>query len=130
MFDTTSNTETMHTGAATGAPVGKSSTKAKKTARAMRVWLENKSLLEAAGFHAGAKYNVRYGQHGYMVLSLDADGNGTVSSCKRGDVVRPIIDLHSAKVASTFNDGDLLTVVYSKGHIDVCVDMLALAIQE
>jgi hypothetical protein len=109
--------------------VVKTSTTAKQTARAMRVWLENKKALEFAGFHAGARYSTEYA-YGIIVLRIDAEGTGTVSSCKRGDVVRPIIDLHSKAVAACFNPGEPLTVCYYvDGRIEIAVDMLALAMQ-
>lgn len=106
-----------------------STTTAKQTARAVRVWLENKSKLEHAGFHAGARYGIAY-REGYAVLTLDQNGTGTVSSCKRGDVERPIIDLHSKAVAGAFNPGEPLTIHYHPGRIEISVDMLALAIGE
>lgn len=91
-------------------------TTAKQTARAMRVWLENKAKLEQAGFSAGACFVATYG-NGVIVLTLDANGKGKVSSCKRGDSVRPIIDLHNASVASVFTAGQSLTVTYTAGTI-------------
>jgi hypothetical protein len=109
--------------------VVKTATTAKQTARAMRVWLENRKALEFAGFHAGARYSAAY-ECGIIVLRLDAEGTGTVSSCKRGDVVRPIIDLHSKAVAACFNAGEPLTVCYyADGRIEIAVDMLALIMQ-
>ena len=91
-------------------------TTAKQTARSMRVWLENKAKLEGAGFTAGACYTATYGA-GVIMLALDASGKGKVSSCKRGDSVRPIIDLHNASVASVFTAGQPLTVTYTAGTI-------------
>ena len=91
-------------------------TTAKQTARSMRVWLENKQKLEGAGFTAGACYTATYGA-GVIVLTLDVNGKGRVSSCKRGDSVRPIIDLHNAHVAATFTAGQPLTVTYSNGYM-------------
>ena len=91
-------------------------TTAKQTARSMRVWLENKAKLEQAGFVAGACYTATYG-NGVVVLTVDATGKGKVSSCKRGDSVRPIIDLHSANVAGVFAAGQSLTVTYTTGTI-------------
>ncbi len=95
-----------------------SATTAKKTTRAMRVWLENKSKLEAAGFYAGKTYTALYGA-GVVVLTLDVTGSGRVSSCKRGDTVRPIIDLHNGKVATSFTAGAALLVTYSAGSITI-----------
>jgi len=91
-------------------------TTAKQTARSMRVWLENKAKLEQAGFVAGACYTATYG-NGVIVLTLDTAGKGKVSSCKRGDSVRPIIDLHSANVAGVFAAGQPLIVTYTVGTI-------------
>jgi hypothetical protein len=93
-------------------------TTAKQTARAMRIWLENKSKLEAAGFVAGACYAPLYG-NGVIVLTLDTAGKGKVSSCKRGGSVRPIIDLHNGKVAASFIAGAALLVTYSAGSITI-----------
>ena len=93
-----------------------STTTAKQTTRAMRVWLENKAKLEQAGFSAGASYTATYGA-GVIVLTVDANGKGKVSACKRGDSVRPIIDLHNASVAATFAAGQALTVSYTVGTI-------------
>ena len=98
-------------------------TTAKQTARAMRVWLENKAKLEGAGFYAGACYTATYGA-GVIVLTVDATGKGKVSSCKRGGSVRPIIDLHNASVASVFTAGQPLTVTYTAGTIVIKGDAL------
>jgi hypothetical protein len=101
-------------------------TKAKQTSRAVRVWLENKAALEQAGFHAGAQYTVTF-MPGYAVLTIgNAPTNGTVSSCKRNGVVRPIIDLHSKAVAGAFNAGEPLVIQYHPGKIEISVDMLTL----
>ena len=102
-------------------------TKAKQTSRAIRVWLENKSALEHAGFRAGAQYTVTY-LPGYAVLTTgNAPTNGTVSSCKRNGVARPIIDLHSKAVAQAFNAGEPLVIQYRPGKIEISVDTLSLA---
>jgi len=93
-----------------------STTTAKATKRALRVWLENKALLNGAGFHAGATYTAAYSTN-QIALMVDPDGTGKVSSCKRGDALRPIIDLHSVKVAQSFKAGDALTVTYEPGYI-------------
>jgi hypothetical protein len=101
-------------------------TTAKQTARSVRVWLENKSKLEAAGFYAGKTYTTLYGA-GVVVLTLAVTGNriilspcsSTVSSCKRGDSVRPIIDLHNGKVAQSLTAGATLLVTYSAGSITI-----------
>jgi hypothetical protein len=95
-----------------------SATTAKATSRAVRIWLENKSKLEAAGFGAGASYSATY-TPGLIVLRRDGDGTSTVSSCKRGDSIRPIIDLHSAKVAAAIPAGSVCTVTYSFGLITI-----------
>jgi hypothetical protein len=102
-------------------------TKAKQTSRAIRVWLENKQALESSGFHAGAQYTVTF-MPGYAVLTIgNAPTNGTVSSCSRNGVVRPIIDLHSKAVAGAFNAGEPLVIQYNPGKIEISVDMLSLA---
>ena len=95
-----------------------SSTTAKQTSRGIRVWLENKQKLESAGFYAGSRYSVGYTINGIMLVQCD-DGEGRVSSCKRGDTVRPIIDLHSKALASIFAAGAVLEVTYSAGAITI-----------
>lgn len=98
----------------------RSYTSAKQTSRAMRVWLENKTLLEAAGFRSGVRYSATYAK-GCITLTVDPEGKGKVSSCKRGDAVRPIIDLHSAKVAECFDAGVSLAVTYTCNAIVITV---------
>lgn len=95
-----------------------STTTAKQTNRGIRVWLENKSKLELAGFHAGATYTATNG-NGIVVLTLDVNGKGRVSSCKRGDAVRPIIDLHSKALEAVFTAGQTLVVHYRAGVITI-----------
>jgi predicted phage tail protein len=106
-------------------------TKAKQTSRAVRVWLENKTALESAGFHAGAQYRAYYNPGAILlVITSDEAGtgtSGTVSSCKRNGVVRPIIDLHSKAVAGAFNAGEPLVIQYTPGKIEISVDMLSWA---
>jgi hypothetical protein len=127
MFDSANYTTAQGNNGTSTATV-QSSTTAKQTSRGIRVWLENKQKLESAGFYAGAHYTVTY-MPGYAVLTIGqfAPTNGTVSSCKRNGVVRPIIDLHSKAVAQAFNAGEPLTVVYTPGKIEIVVDMLTLA---
>lgn len=117
MFDSTDYNTTSNSNVSNNA-VLYSSTTAKQTSRAVRVWLENKSKLEHAGFHAGARYSIAY-REGYAVLTLDQNGPCTVSSCQRNGVVRPIIDLHSKAVAACFEAGSTLEVVYSANVISI-----------
>jgi hypothetical protein len=95
-----------------------STTTAKQTARAVRVWLENKQLLEWAGFFAGSSYSIRYGI-GTITLTLDSAGTGRVSVCRRGDKLRPIIDLHNAKVAASLTAGKECLVTYGTCTITI-----------
>jgi hypothetical protein len=87
-----------------------STTKVVKTSRAFRVWIEGNNL-NHAGFYPGSKYNLEYTETG-MKLSISKDGSKTVSSCKRGDKVRPIIDLHSQEIGKHFDVGTVFNVEY------------------
>jgi len=95
-----------------------STTTAKRTSRAVRVWLENKQLLEWAGFFAGSSYAATYGI-GTITLTLDSAGTGRVSVCRRGDKLRPIIDLHSSKVAASLTAGKECLVTYGTCTITI-----------
>jgi hypothetical protein len=117
MFDSANYTTAQGTNSTSTATV-QSSTTAKQTARGIRVWLENKAKLESAGFYAGSRYSIGSTIGGVILVQCD-DGEGRVSSCKRGDVVRPIIDLHSKALASIFNAGAMLEVTYSAGAITI-----------
>ncbi len=118
MFDTTAATaaDTISTGASVPFEVGQ--TTVKQTARACRIWLENRTLLERAGFCAEARYSLTLAP-GKAVLTLDDAGKGRVSSCRRGDTVRPIIDLHNAAVAQHFAAGTVVQVEYRAGTISI-----------
>lgn len=118
MFDTTAATaaDTISTGASV--PFGTGQTTVKRTSRACRIWLENKSLLERAGFSAEARYSLSLSS-GRAVLTLDSQGKGRVSSCRRGDTVRPIIDLHNAAIAAQFPAGSAVQVEYRAGTISI-----------
>ena len=121
MFDTTTNTAT-DTAISTGAsvPFETGQTTVKRTSRACRIWLENKSLLERAGFSAEARYSLSLAP-GRAVLTLDDAGKGRVSSCRRGDTVRPIIDLHNAAIAQHFSAGSAVQVEYRVGTISITI---------
>jgi hypothetical protein len=95
-----------------------STTSAKRTSRAVRVWLENKKLLEWAGFFAGSGYTATYGI-GTITLTLDSAGTGRVSVCRRGDKLRPIIDLHNAKVTASLTAGKQCLVTYGTCTITI-----------
>lgn len=120
MFDMTTNTATVDTSVASmaSAPFAVSSTAVKQTTRACRIWLENKSLLERAGFGAEARYSLSLSS-GRAILVLDDAGKGRVSSCRRGDTVRPIIDLHNAAIAQHFAAGAVVRVEYRAGTISI-----------
>lgn len=119
MFDTTAITTTTGSLADTAQY---SETTAKQTTRGIRVWLENKQKLEAAGFKAGTLYDIAPVPNGIMLVAFDGEPveglkQGRVSSCRRGDSVRPIIDLHSKALAAVFNAGDAVQVRYTTNCI-------------
>jgi hypothetical protein len=118
MFDMTTNTAMDTTGTIAPVPFGTGQTTVKRTSRACRIWLENKSLLERAGFAAEARYSLSLSS-GRAVLTLDSQGKGRVSSCRRGDTVRPIIDLHNAAVAQHFVAGSVVQVEYRADTISI-----------
>lgn len=115
MFDTT-NTAVDTISISTAAPFETGQTTVKQTARACRIWLENRTLLERAGFSAEARYSLTLSP-GRAVLTLDAAGKGRVSSCRRGDCLRPIIDLHNGAIAQHFSAGTTVHVEYRTGSI-------------
>lgn len=94
-----------------------SKTAIKRTRRAFRLWIEG-GKLDRAGFKAGARYYVIPSDSGKGVsLVLDKGGDRTVSSCKRGEKTRPIIDLHSAEIGDIFGGEVEVEVTYMQGVI-------------
>ena len=92
-------------------------TKAKKTARAMRIWIEGAKPAKA-GFIPNATYTVDLsGQT--VTLKLDPNGPRKVTGANRDGKPRPIIDLHCQQIASAFSDGQALTVTYDMGIITI-----------
>lgn len=118
MFDTTNMAADTISSAGASVPFETGQTTVKQTSRACRIWLENKSLLERAGFGAEARYSLALAP-GKAVLTLDSQGKGRVSSCRRGDTVRPIIDLHNAAIAASFRAGATVQVEYRVGTISI-----------
>lgn len=117
MFDSANYTAAQGNNS-TSTATAQSNTTAKQTARGIRVWLENKQKLESVGFYAGSRYSVGSTVNGIMLIQCD-DGEARVSSCKRNEVVRPIIDLHSKALASIFTAGAVLEVTYTDGAITI-----------
>ena len=92
-------------------------TKAKQTARAVRVWIEGGKLTRA-GFAPGTNYIIAHGEN-RIDLAVDPEGRRAVTMSGRGDKARPIIDLHDKKVAAIFSDGDTVNVTYSQNAISL-----------
>ena len=74
-----------------------------------RIWLDNESDLNSAGFNCTKHYKVEY-QSGKIVLTIDNDGNRKVSG-KKG---KPVIDLCSKKIIGF---SDKCKVEYSTNKI-------------
>lgn len=120
MFDTTNMAADTAISTGASVPFGTGQTTVKRTSRACRIWLENRTLLERAGFCAEARYSLTLAP-GKAVLTLDDAGKGRVSSCRRGDTVRPIIDLHNAAIAASFRAGSVVQVEYRAGIITITI---------
>ena len=82
-----------------------------------RVWLDNRPLLEGAGFRVGFKYDVKYCHLSRVIfLSLDMEGARKVAQKKGTD---PIIDLNSTKVGWALGDCSEILVEYNQGIIEI-----------
>ena len=90
-------------------------TTAKKTSRAVRIWIEG-AKPAAAGFTPDASFNITHGD-GFITLNLDPNGSRRVTKATRNGKARPIIDLHSAEVAAVFAGGTPIEVAYLDGSI-------------
>ncbi len=98
--------------------IATSTTTAKATARAVRIWIEG-AKLNAAGFTPDTAYNVLVAT---TALSrcldvLDTDGDRRVTKATRKGKPRPIIDLHSKDVAEIFPAGTKVRVEYHPNKI-------------
>ena len=109
--------------------VATGTTKVKKTARSWRIWIEGNKLLKA-GFLPDARYSVNfqrenpnYDTDGYyrparILLTLNINGDRTVTKASRNGKDRPIIDLHQHVIGELFTAGTELQVEYLlSGHI-------------
>ena len=90
-------------------------TTAKKTSRAVRIWIEG-AKPASSGFTPDATYSITYGD-GFITLTLDPNGSRRVTKATRNGKARPIIDLHSAEVAAVFSGGTSIEVAYLDGSI-------------
>ena len=113
-IDTTQHTVAEPATSSSMAAVGY--TTAKQTARGIRLWTENATLLNNSGFYAGATYSTALTQ-GKVILKLDGQGRSKVSQCQRKGVVRPIIDLHSRALETCFTAGAIVRVDYTASMI-------------
>jgi len=92
-------------------------TKAKETARGIRVWIEGTKVFNA-GFAPGDAFGVAYDFESREVSILKG-GDRKVSGSYRGDKPRPIIDLVSQSNARIFEPGQPLLVVYEQDLITI-----------
>ena len=97
--------------------IATSTTTAKATARAVRLWIEG-AKLNSAGFTPDTAYYV-FSQlrDGALVLMIDTDGDRRVTKATRKGKPRPIIDLHSKDVAAVFPAGTKVHVRYQRDMI-------------
>ena len=97
--------------------IATSTTTAKATARAVRLWIEG-AKLTAAGFTPDTAYviNSRI-RADALVLIVDANGDRRVTKATRNGKPRPIIDLHSKEVAEIFPAGTKVRVEYHPNQI-------------
>ena len=92
-------------------------TTAKKTARAVRIWIEG-AKLTAAGFTPDTAYVINSRLRAdALVLIVDANGDRRVTKATRNGKARPIIDLHSKDVAAMFPAGTKVRVEYHPNQI-------------
>ena len=95
--------------------IATSTTTAKATARAVRLWIEGAKLTEA-GFTPDTAYNVMVRDTTITLLVSDM-GERRVTKAMRNGKPRPIIDLHSKEVAETFPAGTKVRVEYQPNKI-------------
>ena len=100
--------------------IATSTTTAKATARAVRIWVEG-AKLTAAGFTPDTAYVInskrsRLGADA-LVLIVNANGDRRVTKANRNGKARPIVDLHSKEVAEIFPAGTKVRVEYHPNKI-------------
>ena len=97
--------------------IATSTTTAKATARAVRLWIEG-AKLTAAGFTPDTAYFINSRLRAdALVLIVDANGDRRVTKATRNGKARPIIDLHSKDVAVMFPAGTKVRVEYHQNQI-------------
>jgi hypothetical protein len=95
--------------------IATSTTTAKATARAVRLWIEG-AKLNSAGFTPDTAYNVMVRDTTITLLVSDM-GERRVTKATRNGKARPIIDLHSKEVAAVFPAGTKVHVRYQRDMI-------------
>jgi len=95
--------------------IATSTTTAKATARAVRLWIEG-AKLNSAGFTPDTAYNVMVRDTTITLLVSDM-GERRVTKATRNGKARPIIDLHSKDVAAVFPAGTKVHVRYQRDMI-------------
>jgi len=95
--------------------IATSTTTAKATARAVRIWIEG-AKLNTAGFTPDTAYNVMVRDTTITLLVSDM-GERRVTKAMRNGKPRPIIDLHSKEVAEIFPAGTKVRVEYHPNQI-------------
>ena len=95
--------------------IATSTTTAKATARAVRLWIEG-AKLNAAGFTPDAAYKVMVRDTTITLLVSDM-GERRVTKAMRNGKPRPIIDLHSKDVAAVFPAGTKVHIRYQRDMI-------------
>ena len=109
--------------------IATSTTTAKATARAVRLWIEG-AKLTAAGFNPDTRYRVFEQAHAVagssrcipssdrrITLTVSVLGERSVTKAMRNGKPRPIIDLHSKEVAEIFPAGTKVRVEYHPNKI-------------
>ena len=97
--------------------IATSTTTAKATARAVRLWIEG-AKLNAAGFTPDTAYVINSRLRAdALVLIVDDNGDRRVTKATRKGKARPIIDLHSKDVAAVFPAGTKVRVEYQPNQI-------------
>ena len=97
--------------------IATSTTTAKATARAVRIWIEG-AKLNTAGFTPDTAYVINSRLRAdALVLMVDSNGDRRVTKATRNGKARPIIDLHSKEVAAVFSAGTKVHVRYQRDMI-------------
>jgi hypothetical protein len=99
--------------------IATSTTTAKATARAVRIWIEG-AKLTAAGFNPDTTYKLwerNITSQRRIILIVSNNGERRVTKATRNGNARPIIDLHSKEVAEIFPAGTKVRVEYHPNKI-------------